>query len=40
MLKPSPEKLLSLGMSFWNAKALLSAVEQNGVQIFFLRKEA
>ena len=27
MLKPSPEKLLSLGMSFWNAKALLSAVE-------------
>jgi hypothetical protein len=27
MLKPSPEKLLALGMSFWNAKALLSAVE-------------
>jgi hypothetical protein len=26
-LKPSPEKLLSLGMSFWNAKTLLSAVE-------------
>lgn len=26
-LKPSPDKLLSLGMSFWNAKALLSAVE-------------
>jgi len=26
-LKPSPENLLSLGMSFWNAKALLSAVE-------------
>jgi SAM-dependent methyltransferase len=26
-LKPSPEKLLSLGMSFWNAKALLTAVE-------------
>ena len=25
--KPSPEKLLALGMSFWNAKALLSAVE-------------
>jgi hypothetical protein len=27
MLKPSPEKLLALGMSFWNAKTLLSAVE-------------
>ncbi|MCC3244335.1 acetylserotonin O-methyltransferase [Methylocystis sp. WRRC1] len=26
-LKPSPEKLLALGMSFWNAKTLLSAVE-------------
>jgi SAM-dependent methyltransferase len=26
-LKPSPENILSLGMSFWNAKALLSAVE-------------
>jgi hypothetical protein len=26
-LRPSPEKLLALGMSFWNAKALLSAVE-------------
>ncbi len=26
-LKPSPDKLLSLGMSFWNAKTLLSAVE-------------
>lgn len=26
-LRPSPEKLLQLGMSFWNAKALLSAVE-------------
>lgn len=26
-LKPSPDKLLSLGLSFWNAKALLSAVE-------------
>jgi hypothetical protein len=26
-LKPSPENLLSLGMSFWNAKVLLSAVE-------------
>jgi hypothetical protein len=25
--KPSPEKLLALGMSFWNAKTLLSAVE-------------
>ena len=25
--KPSPEKLLALGLSFWNAKALLSAVE-------------
>jgi hypothetical protein len=26
-MRPSPEKLLSLGMSFWNAKTLLSAVE-------------
>jgi hypothetical protein len=26
-LNPSPERLLSLGMSFWNAKAMLSAVE-------------
>lgn len=26
-IRPSPEKLLALGMSFWNAKALLSAVE-------------
>ncbi|MBL1258296.1 methyltransferase [Methylocystis sp. Sn-Cys] len=26
-VRPSPEKLLALGMSFWNAKALLSAVE-------------
>ncbi|WP_442756878.1 methyltransferase [Methylocystis sp. JAN1] len=26
-LKPSPENILSLGMSFWNAKTLLSAVE-------------
>lgn len=25
--KPSPEKLLALGLSFWNAKTLLSAVE-------------
>ncbi|MBM3551189.1 MAG: methyltransferase [Alphaproteobacteria bacterium] len=25
--KPNPEKLLALGMSFWNAKTLLSAVE-------------
>ncbi|MGD9544577.1 MAG: methyltransferase [Methylocystis sp.] len=25
--RPSPEKLLALGMSFWNAKTLLSAVE-------------
>lgn len=25
--KPTPEKLLALGMSFWNAKTLLSAVE-------------
>lgn len=24
-MKPSPEKLLSLGMSLWNAKALLAA---------------
>jgi hypothetical protein len=26
-MRPSPEKLLSLGMSFWKAKTLLSAVE-------------
>jgi hypothetical protein len=26
-LEPSPEKLLAIGMSFWNAKTLLSAVE-------------
>ncbi|WP_016919076.1 methyltransferase [Methylocystis parvus] len=26
-MKPSPEHLLRIGMSFWNAKALLSAVE-------------
>jgi hypothetical protein len=25
--KPSPEKLLAIGLSFWNAKTLLSAVE-------------
>lgn len=26
-VRPSPEKLLALGLSFWNAKTLLSAVE-------------